>query len=139
MFNNFKSKSVAVLVIASFAQSVVPIVPAMAGVIGNEQVMERQSVADSRSTVEAFMSRDDVRAQFKGLGVDPDEANQRVAALSDAEVAELAGRIQNSPAGQGVGTIIGAAVLIFIVLLITDLLGFTHVFGFTNKGSANPG
>jgi hypothetical protein len=139
MFNNFKSKSVAVLVIASFAQSVVPIVPAMASVIGNEQVLERQSVADSRSTVEAFMSRDDVRAQFKGLGVDPDEANQRVAALSDAEVAELAGRIQNSPAGQGLGTIVGAAVLIFIVLLITDLLGFTHVFGFTNKGSANPG
>ncbi|MCR4378175.1 MAG: PA2779 family protein [Rhodospirillales bacterium] len=139
MFNNIKSKSVAVLVIASFVQSVVPIVPAMASVIGNEQVLERQSAADSRSTVEAFMNREDVRAQFKSLGVNPDEATQRVAALSDAEVADLAGRIQSSPAGQGLGTIVGAAVLIFIVLLITDLLGFTHVFGFTNKGSANPG
>ena len=139
MFNTIKSKSVAVLVIASVVQSVVPIVPAMASVIGNEQVLERQSVADSRSTVEAFMSREDVRSQFESLGVNPDEAAQRVAALSDAEVAKLADQIQSSPAGQGLGTIVGAAVLIFIVLLITDLLGFTHVFGFTNKGSANPG
>ncbi len=62
-----------------------------------------------------------------------------VAALSDAEVAKLASDIKTSPAGQGaIGAIVGAALLIFIVLLITDLLGFTSVFGFTNKGSANP-
>ncbi|MDP4796263.1 MAG: PA2779 family protein, partial [Rhodospirillales bacterium] len=60
-------------------------------------------------------------------------------ALSDAEVSKLAGQIKSSPAGQGaLGAIIGALVLIFIVLLITDLLGFTSVFGFTRKGSANP-
>ncbi|MEQ9198641.1 MAG: PA2779 family protein, partial [Rhodospirillales bacterium] len=75
----------------------------------------------------------------EALGVNPDEANLRVAALSDAEVARLAGEIKSAPAGQSaVGAVIGAAVLIFVVLLITDLLGFTSVFGFTNKGSANP-
>jgi hypothetical protein len=138
MFKDKKSKTVAVLLITSLVQSVVPIVPAMASVIGNEQVLERQSAAESRSTVTAFMNREDVRAQFKSLGVNPDEAAQRVAALSDGEVAELADRIQSSPAGQGFGSIVGAAVLIFIVLVITDVLGFTHVFNFTNKGSANP-
>ena len=59
--------------------------------------------------------------------------------MSDDEVAQLAERIDSMPAGQGaVGAVIGAAVLIFIVLLITDLLGFTSVFPFTNKGAANP-
>jgi len=34
--------------------------------------------------------------------------------------------------GSAIGTIVGAAVLIFLVLLITDILGFTHVFSFVN-------
>ena len=63
----------------------------------------------------------------------------RVAALSDEEIEKIAGRIDELPAGQGaVGAIIGAAVLIFIILLITDLIGLTSVFGFTKKGSLNP-
>ena len=50
------------------------------------------------------------------------------AALSDDEVAQLAARMDSLPAG---GEIIGALVLIFIILLITDILGFTKVFPFT--------
>jgi hypothetical protein len=37
-----------------------------------------------------------------------------------------------------VGPIVGAFVLVFVVLLITDLLGLTDVFGFTRKGSLSP-
>jgi hypothetical protein len=73
------------------------------------------------------------------LGIAPQEAEARVAALSDEEVDKIAGRIDELPSGEGgLGVIVGAAVLIFIILLITDLIGLTSVFGFTKKGSLNP-
>jgi hypothetical protein len=53
----------------------------------------------------------------------------RVAALSDAEAAELAARIESLPAG-GIG-LVGAIVLVFLVLLLTDILGYTKIFPFT--------
>jgi len=84
------------------------------------------------------MARDDVRSEFARLGVDPEEAESRIAALSDEEAAQLAANIEQAPAGEGaLGAIIGAGVLIFLVLLITDILGLTDVFGFTNKGSVS--
>jgi hypothetical protein len=64
-------------------------------------------------------------------GVDPLEAQARVASLSDAEAVRLAGQVEHLPAGgNAIGVIVGAAVLVFIVLLITDILGYTDVFPF---------
>lgn len=139
-------KIIAAATIIAFSATVVPIVPVSAALFSNDRVAEAQAVKGDRVVVNEFMKRADVRTKFEALGVDPSEANLRVAALSDAEVAKLADQIKSSPAGQGaigavvgaIGAVVGAVVLIFIVLLITDLLGFTSVFGFTNKGSANP-
>jgi hypothetical protein len=61
--------------------------------------------------------------------VSPSEVKARIAALTDAEAAELAARIDSLPAG-GIG-IIGAILVVFLVLLITDILGLTKVFPFT--------
>ena len=80
----------------------------------------------------SFLAREDVREQMQDLGVDPAEAEARVAAMSDAEVQELAGKLDNAKAGEGpLGAIVGAAVFVFVVLLITDILCFTDVFPFT--------
>ncbi len=137
--NKIRLKSIVIAVIAVFSFTVMPITPVSAAMIGNDRVISAQTAADDRLSVQTFMERADVRAQFESFGVDPVEALMRVATLSDAEVAVLADEIERAPAGQGaLGAIIGAAVLIFLVLLITDLLGFTSVFDFTNKGSANP-
>ena len=66
--------------------------------------------------------------------VDPAEAVQRVAGLSDAEVQRIAGHLDQLPAGQGaIGAVIGAAVLIFLILLVTDLLGLTDVYPFVRN------
>lgn len=132
-------KIIAAAMIMAFGVTILPIVPVSAALIDNDRVAEIQTVEGERAFVNEFMNRADVRKQFEAFGVNSDEAELRVAALSDSEVAQLAEQIKTSPAGQGaIGGIIGAVVLIFIVLLITDLLGFTSVFGFTNKGSANP-
>ena len=70
------------------------------------------------------------------LGVDPEEAQARVASLSDREIGQIAGQIDRLPAGQGVlVALIGAALFVFLVLLITDLLGLTHVFPFVRHPS----
>ena len=90
--------------------------------------------ASERDRVAAFLARDDVRAQMAALGVDPAEAARRVAGLSDAEVQRIAGQLDQLPAGQSaLGAVIGAALLIFIVLLVTDLLGLTDVFPFVRR------
>ncbi len=70
------------------------------------------------------------------FGVDPEEARTRVASLSDREIGQIAGQIDRLPAGQGViVALIGAALFVFLVLLITDLLGLTHVFPFVRHPS----
>jgi hypothetical protein len=67
-------------------------------------------------------------------GVSPEEASARVAALTDAEAADLAARIDAMPAGgQVVGIVVGAILFVFLVLLLTDLLGLTDVFPFIKK------
>ena len=83
-----------------------------------------------RARVVGFLARDDVRQTLVSQGVDADAAVARVQAMSDAEVAQLAGRIDTAPAG---GEILGVLFTVFIVLLVTDILGVTKVFPFTRS------
>jgi hypothetical protein len=87
---------------------------------------------DARARVQTFLARDDVSAQMRTLGVAPAEAAARVEAMSDDEVHALSQRLDSLPAGgDAFGTIITAAVVVFLVLLVTDILGYTRVFSFT--------
>jgi hypothetical protein len=111
-----------------------PVDAARAALVTTEQALAGEVAGSARDRVTAFVQRDDVRAQMVALGVDPAEAAQRVAGLSDAEVQRIAGHLDQLPAGQSaIGAILGAAVLIFLVLLITDLLGLTDVFPFVRN------
>jgi hypothetical protein len=107
---------------------------ARAGLVPTEQLLTERSADEDRARVGSFLRRDDVRKHLTTLGVRADEAAARVAALSDAEVRAIAGHLDTLPAGQSaVGAIVGAIVLIFVILLITDLLGLTDVFPFVKK------
>lgn len=111
-----------------------PVGVARAALIGTDQVIGAAAAASERDRVRAFLEREDVRAQLVMLGIDPSEAAARVASLSDEEVRQISGHLGQLPSGEGaIGAIIGAAVLIFIVLLITDLLGLTDVFPFVRR------
>jgi hypothetical protein len=124
-----------VLLITSLPQGI-----AQAALITTGQVIGDQAIGDGaqheRRKVDAFLQRQDVRDQMVAFGVDPAEAAARVASLSDGEIRHIAGQIDRLPAGQGViVALIGAALIIFLVLLITDLLGLTHVFPFVRHPS----
>jgi hypothetical protein len=79
--------------------------------------------------IAAALEREDVRAQLSARGVSLEEARLRVAALTDAEAADLAARIDALPAGGF--DILGVALVVFLVLLLTDILGYTKIFPFT--------
>jgi hypothetical protein len=100
--------------------------PAQAGMLSTDAGMA--SVERERGS--RFLARDEVRAQLQAKGVSLADAQARVAALSDDEVSQLAGQIDSLPAG---GDILGVLLTVFIVLLITDILGFTKVFPFTRS------
>lgn len=108
-----------------------PATAAHAAMVTTEEVVSVDQAQDERARLTDFLAREDVRQEMMALGVDPAEAEARVAALSDAEVANIAGKLGDMEAGQGVGAIVGAIVLIFLVLLVTDLLCLTKVFNFT--------
>jgi hypothetical protein len=110
-----------------------PLGTARAALVTTDQVIAESDGATDRERVLAFLGRAEVRKQIVALGVDPAEAVARVAALSDAQVREIAGQLDQLPAGQSaVAAVIGALLIIFLVLLVTDLLGLTNVFPFVN-------
>ena len=71
---------------------------AQAGMIGTDQVASASSQAD-RHTVLQFLGRAEVTNQLQSLGVDPASVKDRVAAMTDQEVQQLAGKIHSMPAG----------------------------------------
>jgi hypothetical protein len=101
--------------------------------VGTDTVIAGQQTEDQRAQLADFMAREDVKQIMTQYGVDPVEAQKRVESLSSTELENIAKSMDQSPAGSGgLGVIVGAAVLIFLVLLITDILGLTHVFSFVN-------
>jgi hypothetical protein len=110
------SRVIASLLILSLAM------PVHAGMVPTDHALDRERLAQ-------VIDRVEIQAQLQAYGVSASEVKARVAALTDAEAGELAARIDNLPAG-GVG-IIGAILIVFLVLLLTDILGYTKVFPFT--------
>jgi len=98
--------------------------PAQAAMLATDNALG----AAEREQVNQLLDRADVQARLAQYGVSAQDAKARVAALSNDEVAQLAAKIDALPAG---GDILGAVVLVFLVLLLTDILGFTKIFPFT--------
>jgi hypothetical protein len=126
-------RRLAPIVLTSFGFTCLYIPAAQAGMIAPSSYGQTQTGAsEQRQQLQQFLSRDDISAQLVKMGVDPAEAQARVERLSDQEVATATERMQQLPAGGDAG-IVGAIVLIFLVLLITDLLGLTDVYPFVKK------
>lgn len=102
---------------------------AQAGIVTTEEALTVSSVSSDRARVDGFLAREDVHQALLANGITPQAAMDRVKAMSDAEVAELAGQVDQAPAGGLIGTI----VFVFLVLLVTDILGLTKIFPFTRS------
>lgn len=122
----------AVFAIALVLVASLPLGHARAGLVPTDRVVAQTfETSDERARVETFLARADVQAQFEALGVDPAEAAERIAALGDDEIAEIAGQLDVLPAGEGFFTT--AAIVLGVILLVlvaTDIAGITNVFTF---------
>jgi hypothetical protein len=103
---------------------------AQAGMVSTDEVNAVVAADANRDKLSAFLTREDVRQAVQAQGVSPQAAAERVRAMSDVEVAQLAGRIDQAPAG---GDVLGILFTVFIVLLVTDIMGLTKVFPFTRS------
>jgi hypothetical protein len=126
--NPFKRLTASIL-IASTALLGMPMV-AQAGIVSSEQSFAPQTQSDARDKVTALLAREDVRAGLAERGLSTELAQERVRAMTDEEVATLAGRIDQAPAG---GDVLGLLFTVFIILLVTDILGLTKVYPFTRS------
>lgn len=107
---------------------------AQATLITTDQVAGNQTSQQDRERVRAFFDRADVQAQLQARGVSSESAKARVDSMTDNEIASINGHLDTLPAGGDVlGGLVGAVVFVFVVLLITDILGLTKVFSFTRS------
>jgi hypothetical protein len=98
---------------------------AQAALVTTLQAVEASTRAQDVATVNAALAREEVRAQFEALGVEPAQVEARVAALTDAELRTLAGQMADMPAGADALAVIG---IVFLVLLILEAVGVIDIF-----------
>jgi len=103
--------------------------PAYAGIVGTEVAVAQQQTNFDRAELLAMLDRSDLRDELIAYGVEPDAARERIAAMSDTEIQALAGKVGDMPNG---GDAVGVVVFLFLVLLFTDIMGWTDVFPFVN-------
>lgn len=99
--------------------------PAAAAVINTQDALSAETRAATEDNVRSALARDDVRQAMERLGVDPLDAQARVASLSDAELVRMQGELDRLPAGGDAIAVIG---VVFLVLLILELVGVTNIF-----------
>ncbi len=131
------AKPVSYLVSAGLLVLSLHVPMAQAALVGTETVTTSAQARQDRDRIGALLARDEVKAQFVAYGVQPEVVQARVDSLTDQEIHSLAGKLDELPAGgSALGTVLGIALVVFLVLLFTDIMGWTSVFPFTKKGSA---
>ncbi len=108
------------LLMATFPQQ------ALAALIQTPEAIAAQQGAEPIERMTRLLAREDVRAQLTQMGIDPAVAEERVAALTEQEAAQLQQQLDSLPAGgDSVLAVIG---IVFIVLLILELTGVINIF-----------
>jgi hypothetical protein len=114
--------------------------------IGTAAVLDARATASeapaagdaARARLAALLARDEVRGALERRGISTDEASARVAALADAEAIEVVRRLDRLPAGgSAFGTFVAVALVVLIVLIITDLMGVTDIFPWVTRAKKN--
>ncbi len=122
---HFMRRTIALLL--SILLSLMPLLPAQAAMIGNEQIVQQDLSRQTRDSLQQLLQQDTARQQLQAWGVSPKQASSRINSLTDAELARINGQLGDLNAG---GSIIGVLLVIFVVFVITDVIGATDIFPF---------
>jgi hypothetical protein len=124
MFKLFVRRAIVFVLIMSLSGINLPQV-VHAELIGTQTLIELQERENRIARVTRILAQDEVRNQLVKMGVDPADAQARVAVLSKNELELLAHHLDNLPAGGSVLEVVG---IVFLVLLILELVGVTNIF-----------
>ena len=108
-----------------------PFQSVFAAMIGTETVMETSQGQEARTRIKQILEREDVRQALINQGIDPREAGTRIDSLSDTEAVAVSDKLDQPPAGSGaLEVFLIVSLIAFIILLITDIMGYTDIFPF---------
>ena len=110
-----------------------PYQSAWAAMIGTESIINIGREQSPRDYLNSLLAREDIKAALISQGIDPQEALARIDGLSDAEVNDIANKLDQLPAGGFLGELLIVVALVFIILLFTDMAGYTDIFPFVKK------
>lgn len=117
----------ALCLLLSLSLIVLPIGPAQAAMISNGQIIGEVQAELDRSDVLQILERENAQQHLRALGVSPEMVKERVSHMTDQEVAQLNQHLADLPAG---GDVLAVILILFIVFIITDMLGATNIFPF---------
>ena len=103
---------------------------ALAAIVSTTDLVDEQLVLIEKQKLAQLFASEQVQSQLVAMGVDPANAKKRLENMTDEEILTFSQKMEEMEAGSGV---VGALVLVFLVLLVTDLLGYTDVFPFVKK------
>lgn len=113
-----------VVIAVTLAAMLVTSLPATAGIVGTEHMVVQETRSHTLDRIDVVLSGEAVASQLEAWGVAPEMVRERMAAMSDVELQQLAANMETDPAG-GVLVVIG---VVFVVLLILELTGVINVF-----------
>lgn len=105
-----------------------PVMSAQAAMVDNDALLAETPAQHTRDSLQQLFMQEQVRAQLQALGVSPEWASERARTLTDADLARI-----NNGTGQleaGSDSVLGILLTIFIIFVITDIIGATDIFPF---------
>jgi len=105
----------------SFQQAV------FASIVSTTELVNKQAMQAEKQRLITMLSQDQIRSQLVAMGVDPADTMKRLDNMTDEEIQSFAAQMDQMPTGSGV---LELAVIVFLVLLVTDLMGYTEIFPF---------
>lgn len=111
----------------SLLLALVPLLPAQAAMIGNQQIINQNLSYQTRDSLQQLLDQDAARQQLQDWGVSSDQIRSRIDSLTEAELARINQQVGDLNTG---GNVLGILLVIFIVFVITDVIGATDIFPF---------
>lgn len=123
MINTFK-KPVAITMMAAFLVGGIA-APASADMVDNKQLSMQSELQMQRDSVMNLMAREDVQSTMMAYGISASDIESRINNLTEAEMLQIQGQLDQLPAGEGA---LGAVLTILLIFILLDLAGVTDIF-----------
>ena len=99
--------------------------PASADLVDNKQLAMQSELQMQRDGVLNLMAREDVQSTMTAYGISAIDIENRINNLTEAELLQIQGQLDQLPAGEGA---LGAVLTILLIFILLDIAGVTDIF-----------